>query len=146
MEADVAKITKRAEEFRDLPDALQRNLQTFLTLTMDILAAVHAKVKASSLPEVSRQTVSVSLLDTVLYARLKPVVDDRCAAQEVACAHHLRGEPQVQDVARRVLVSRAAGCGDRAVAVAVWCLVLCMTMFTILRIIDRLLCSCNWKS
>ena len=109
----MAKITKRAEEFRDLPDALQRNLQTFLTLTMDILAAVHAKVKASSLPEVSRQAVSVPLLDAVLYAQLKPVVDDRCAAQEVACAHHLCGEPQVQDVARRVFSLGALGRRDR---------------------------------
>ena len=59
MDGDVAKITKRAEEFRELPDALQRNLQTFLTLTMDILAAVHQKAKASSLPDVTRQMVRV---------------------------------------------------------------------------------------
>ena len=59
MDGDVAKITKRAEEFRELPDALQRNLQTFLTLTMDILAAVHQKVKNSSLPDVLRQSVSL---------------------------------------------------------------------------------------
>lgn len=59
MDGDVAKITKRAEEFRELPDALQRNLQTFLTLTMDILAAVHQKVKSSSLPDVLRQSVSL---------------------------------------------------------------------------------------
>ncbi|PIL30799.1 transporter [Ganoderma sinense ZZ0214-1] len=61
MDGDVAKITKRAEEFRELPDALQRNLQTFLTLTMDILAAVHQKVKNSSLPDVLRQSTLVSL-------------------------------------------------------------------------------------
>ncbi|EJF58768.1 nucleoporin-interacting protein NIC96 [Dichomitus squalens] len=61
MDADVAKITKRAEEFRELPDALQRNLQTFLTLTMDILAAVHQKVKNSSLPDVLRQSTLASL-------------------------------------------------------------------------------------
>ena len=57
MDGDVGKITKRAEEFRELPDALQRNLQTFLTLTMDILATVHQKTKASSLPDVARQMV-----------------------------------------------------------------------------------------
>ncbi|KAM5530437.1 hypothetical protein V8D89_015912 [Ganoderma adspersum] len=61
MDGDVAKITKRAEEFRELPDALQRNLQTFLTLTMDILAAVHQKVKSSSLPDVLRQSTLASL-------------------------------------------------------------------------------------
>ena len=59
----MAKITKRAEEFRELPDALQRNLQTFLTLTMDILAAVHQKAKASSLPDVTRQMVRVFLCE-----------------------------------------------------------------------------------
>ncbi|RPD59374.1 nucleoporin-interacting protein NIC96 [Lentinus tigrinus ALCF2SS1-7] len=61
MDGDVAKITKRAEEFRELPDALQRNLQTFLTLTMDVLAAVHQKTKASSLPDVTRQMTLASL-------------------------------------------------------------------------------------
>ncbi len=59
MDGDVAKITKRAEEFRELPDALQRNLQTFLALTMDVLAAVHQKVKASSLPDATRQAVRI---------------------------------------------------------------------------------------
>lgn len=58
MDGDVAKITKRAEEFRELPDALQRNLQTFLTLTMDILAAVHQKGKAAhGVSEASKQAV-----------------------------------------------------------------------------------------
>lgn len=57
MDGDVAKITRRAEEFRDLPEALQRNLQTFLTLTMDALAGVHQKVKSSSASDVTRQMV-----------------------------------------------------------------------------------------
>ncbi|OJT04938.1 Meiotically up-regulated gene 87 protein [Trametes pubescens] len=61
MDGDVAKITKRAEEFRELPDALQRNLQTFLALTMDVLAAVHQKVKASSLPDATRQATLAAL-------------------------------------------------------------------------------------
>ena len=145
MEADVAKITKRAEEFKDLPDALQRNLQIFLTLTMDILAAVHQKVKTSSLPDVSRQTVRPVVHCQMLDRVADLSTDNRVAPQKVEGAHHLCGEPQVQDVARRVLVSRAAGCGDRAVAIAVWWPVLCMTMFSILRIIDRLLCSFNWQ-
>lgn len=58
LDGDVARITRRAEEFRDLPDALQRNLQTFLTLTMDTLASVHQKVKGSGLSDVTRQMVS----------------------------------------------------------------------------------------
>ncbi|KAI0747814.1 nucleoporin-interacting protein NIC96 [Daedaleopsis nitida] len=61
MDGDVAKITKRAEEFRELPDALQRNLQTFLTLTMDVLATVHQKTKASGLPDATRQMTLASL-------------------------------------------------------------------------------------
>lgn len=58
MDGDVAKIQRRAEEFRDLPEPLQRNLQTFLTLIMDILASVHQKAKASLMAEATRQVVS----------------------------------------------------------------------------------------
>jgi nuclear pore complex protein Nup93 len=61
MDGDVGKITRRAEEFRDLPEALQRNLQTFLTLTMDALAVVHQKVKTSMAAEATRQMVSALL-------------------------------------------------------------------------------------
>ncbi|KAI0682706.1 nucleoporin-interacting protein NIC96 [Cytidiella melzeri] len=61
MDGDVGKITRRAEEFRDLPEALQRNLQTFLTLTMDALAIVHQKVKSSVAAEATRQMTLVSL-------------------------------------------------------------------------------------
>ncbi|KAH9921323.1 nucleoporin-interacting protein NIC96 [Fomitopsis serialis] len=61
MDGDVAKIQRRAEEFRDLPEALQRNLQTFLTLTMDTLASVHQKVKASLMAEASRQVTLAAL-------------------------------------------------------------------------------------
>lgn len=57
MDGDVAKIQRRAEEFRDLPEALQRNLQTFLTLIMDILASVHQKAKTSLMTEATRQVV-----------------------------------------------------------------------------------------
>lgn len=58
MDGDVAKIPRRAEEFRDLPEAVQRNLQVFLMLTMDALASAHQKVKASMIPESTRQLVS----------------------------------------------------------------------------------------
>ncbi|OCH83853.1 nucleoporin-interacting protein NIC96 [Obba rivulosa] len=61
MDGDVAKIQRRAEEFRDLPDALQRNLQLFLTLTMDTLASVHQKVKASSMADATRQMTLANL-------------------------------------------------------------------------------------
>lgn len=58
MDGEVGKITRRAEEFRDLPEALQRNLQTFLTLTMDALSIVHQKVKSSMAAEATRQMVN----------------------------------------------------------------------------------------
>ncbi|PCH33116.1 nucleoporin-interacting protein NIC96 [Wolfiporia cocos MD-104 SS10] len=61
MDGDVLKIQKRAEEFRDLPEALQRNLQTFLTLTMDVLAASHRKLKASLVTDASRKEKLASL-------------------------------------------------------------------------------------
>ncbi|CCL98344.1 uncharacterized protein FIBRA_00338 [Fibroporia radiculosa] len=61
MDGDVAKIQRRAEEFRDLPEALQRNLQTFLTLTMDTLAGVHQKIKSSMVADVTRQMTTTSL-------------------------------------------------------------------------------------
>jgi nuclear pore complex protein Nup93 len=60
LDGDVAKITRKAEEFKDLQDALQRNLQVYLPLTMDSLAAVHQSVKASASAEVTRQMVRYS--------------------------------------------------------------------------------------
>jgi nuclear pore complex protein Nup93 len=47
LDGDVAKITRRAEEFKDLHEALQRNLQMYLLLTMAALASVYQKVKAN---------------------------------------------------------------------------------------------------
>ncbi|KAF7986143.1 hypothetical protein HWV62_38508 [Athelia sp. TMB] len=61
LDGDVAKITRRAEEFRDLHEALQRNLQTYLPLTMDALAAVHQKVKASHAADATRQMTLTAL-------------------------------------------------------------------------------------
>ncbi|KAI0305787.1 nucleoporin-interacting protein NIC96 [Multifurca ochricompacta] len=61
LDGDVAKINRRAEEFKDLHDALQRNLQTYLPLTMDAIAGVYQKVKASNAPDASRQMTLASL-------------------------------------------------------------------------------------
>ncbi|KAI0079058.1 nucleoporin-interacting protein NIC96 [Panus rudis PR-1116 ss-1] len=61
MDSDVSKITHRAEEFRDLPEAIQRNLQTFLTLTMDALASVHHKIKNSMSADATKQMTLASL-------------------------------------------------------------------------------------
>ena len=69
MDGDVAKIQRRAEEFRDLPEALQRNLQVFLTLIMDILASAHQKAKSSLMTEATRQVVS-ALVRRGMWTRL----------------------------------------------------------------------------
>ena len=116
MDGDVAKIQRRAEEFRDLPEALQRNLQTFLTLIMDILASAHQKAKTSLMSEATRQAVSAPSCSC---GGLRTVADGRCAepcvaAQEVAVAHDLCGHAQVSAVARRVFVSGTAGRRDRS--------------------------------
>ncbi|KAG6840177.1 hypothetical protein C0991_008407 [Blastosporella zonata] len=58
LSGDVAKITRKAEEFKDLHEALQRNLQTYLPLTMEALAGVHQKVKSSIVADATRQMVS----------------------------------------------------------------------------------------
>jgi len=57
LSGDVAKITRRAEEFKDLHESLQRNLQIYLTLTMDALAGVHQQSKTSPMADATRQMV-----------------------------------------------------------------------------------------
>jgi nuclear pore complex protein Nup93 len=59
LDGDVGRITRAAEEFRELHEALQRNLQTYLTLTMDVIAGIHARVKAAGTADANRQVVSV---------------------------------------------------------------------------------------
>lgn len=65
MDNDKPRIQRRAEEFRDLPESLQRNLQTFLTLTMDTLAALHQKVKSSMIPDATKQRVSIEVVPSL---------------------------------------------------------------------------------
>ncbi|KAF9482410.1 nucleoporin-interacting protein NIC96 [Pholiota conissans] len=55
LSGDIAKITRRAEEFRDLHPALQKNLQIYLTLTMDALQGVHQRYKSSAAAEATKQ-------------------------------------------------------------------------------------------
>ncbi|GBE78687.1 nucleoporin-interacting protein NIC96 [Sparassis latifolia] len=95
MDGDVAKITRRAEEFRDFPDALQRNLQTFLTLIMDTLASVHQKVKSSAVADVTRQMTlaglrkksrSLMIFAGILKYRMSPDVYSYLARLDVEIA------------------------------------------------------------
>lgn len=57
LSGDIAKITRRAEEFRDLHEALQKNLQTYLVLTMDALQGVHQRTKSSIIADATKQMV-----------------------------------------------------------------------------------------
>ncbi|KAH9953533.1 nucleoporin-interacting protein NIC96 [Russula dissimulans] len=61
LDGDVAKINRRAEEFKELHDSLQRNLHAYLPLTMDVIAGVYQKVKASNTPDTSRQMTLAGL-------------------------------------------------------------------------------------
>ncbi|EKM60434.1 uncharacterized protein PHACADRAFT_246372 [Phanerochaete carnosa HHB-10118-sp] len=95
MDGDVGKITRRAEEFRDLPEAIQRNLQTFLPLTMDALATVHQKVKSSMVTESTRQMTfgalrkksrSIMVFAGILKYRMSPDVYSYLARLDVEIA------------------------------------------------------------
>jgi len=61
LDGDMSRITRRGEEFKDLHEALQRNLQTYLTLTMDVIAGVHQRVKSSLVADATRQMTLGSL-------------------------------------------------------------------------------------
>jgi len=61
LDGDMSRITRKAEEFKEYHDALQRNLQTYLTLAMDALSGVHQKTKASLTPDPPRQMTLAEL-------------------------------------------------------------------------------------
>ncbi|TFK38656.1 nucleoporin-interacting protein NIC96 [Crucibulum laeve] len=95
LNGDVAKITRRAEEFKDLHEALQRNLQTYLPLTMDSLAGVHQKVKASMVADATRQMTlssirkksrSLMIFAGILKYRMSPDVYSYLARLDVEIA------------------------------------------------------------
>ncbi len=62
MDGDISRVSRKAEEFRELHESLQHNLQTYLPLTMDVLAALHQRVKTSAVADASRQLVRFSLI------------------------------------------------------------------------------------
>ena len=113
MDGDVAKITRRAEEFRDLPEAVQRNLQVFLTLTMDSLASAHQKVKTSANPESLRQMVSNMCFMPAKNAKWS--ADSGHASQKITVNYDFCRYSQIPNVSRCVFVPCATGCGDCSV-------------------------------
>jgi nuclear pore complex protein Nup93 len=63
LDGDVAKINRRAEEFKELHDSLQRNLHMYIPLAMDAIVGVYQKLKASSNTiDASRQMVQINFL------------------------------------------------------------------------------------
>lgn len=113
LDGDVSRITRRGEEFKDLHEALQRNLQTYLTLTMDAVAGVHHKVKTSHVADASRQMVCFTFFLTV-------IVSDRISdfgepEEKIKIVDDLCWDTQIQDVSRRLLVPSSTRCGDCSV-------------------------------
>ncbi|PPQ86398.1 hypothetical protein CVT26_006124, partial [Gymnopilus dilepis] len=95
LSGDIQKITRRAEEFRDLHESLQKNLQTYLTLTMDALAGAHQKAKMSGLAEATRQMTladirkksrSLMVFAGILKYRMSPDVYSYLARLDVEIA------------------------------------------------------------
>ena len=100
LDGDVAKITRRAEEFKDLHESLQRNLQTYLTLTMDALAGVHQKTKMSAMADSTRQMVRFSPMAFRLSAnRHATLADLDCSPEEVEILDGLRWNTEIPHVA-----------------------------------------------
>jgi hypothetical protein len=116
MDGDVAKITRRAEEFKDLHESLQRNLPTYLTLAMDALAGVHQNVKATMLADASRQMV-IHLYVAGLNIPLANGCLDACRRQEkIKVPHDFCRHPEISDVTRRILLSRKTRRGNFSIA------------------------------
>ncbi|KAF8876484.1 nucleoporin-interacting protein NIC96 [Infundibulicybe gibba] len=95
LDGDVAKITRRAEEFKDLHESLQRNLQTYIPLTMDALASIHQRVKASAAADATRQMTlanvrrksrSLMIFAGILKYRMSPDVYSYLARLDVEIA------------------------------------------------------------
>ncbi|KAJ7259621.1 nucleoporin-interacting protein NIC96 [Mycena rebaudengoi] len=96
LDGDVGRITRRAEEFKDLHEALQRNLQTYLPLTMDALAGVHQRAKAAmgpadatrqmTLTALRKKSRSLMIFAGILKYRMSPDVYSYLARLDVEIA------------------------------------------------------------
>ncbi|KAH9487230.1 Nucleoporin NIC96 [Psilocybe cubensis] len=92
---DIAKITRRAEEFSHLHEALQKNLQIYLKLTMDCLSGVHQRVKSSmaadatkqiTLANIRKKSRSLMVFAGILKYRMSPDVYSYLARIDVEIA------------------------------------------------------------
>jgi hypothetical protein len=91
LDGDVAKITRRAEEFKDLHESLQRNLPTCLALAMDALFGVHQKMKATMVGDANRQAVSCSSSPVCPESDSSVSEDARYTPEKVEVIDGLRG-------------------------------------------------------
>lgn len=114
LDGDVARVTRKAEEFKDLHEALQRNLQTYLTLTMDAIAGLHQKTKSSMWADASKQAVRAfchrcgnQSLTVLLHS-----LEITGTAHEIARAHDVRGRAQISHVAGCVFIPCQTGRRD----------------------------------
>lgn len=57
LDGDVGKINKKADEFKNQHESLQRNIEMFLPLVMDCIVSVYRKIKTSNAPDSARQAV-----------------------------------------------------------------------------------------
>ncbi len=112
LSGDVAKITKRAEEFKELHDALQRNLHVYLQLTMDALAGAHQKIKSSVVPETTRQMVSFNIVCGDRYSVFLSDVGQR--QEEIKVSDGVCWNSEVQDVTRHLFILGKARRRDRS--------------------------------
>ncbi|KAF8497062.1 nucleoporin-interacting protein NIC96 [Russula emetica] len=96
LDGDVAKINRRAEEFKELHDSLQRNLHTYLPLAMDAIVGVYQKLKMSSntidasrqmtLAALRKKSRSLMVFAGMLRYRLSPDVYSYLARLDVEVA------------------------------------------------------------
>jgi len=95
LSGDITKTTRRAEEFRDLHEALQKNLQIYLPLTMDALSGVHQRVKSSMVADATKQMTlatirkksrSLMVFAGILKYRMSPDVYSYLARLDVEIA------------------------------------------------------------
>ena len=103
LSGDIAKTTRRAEEFRDLHEALQKNLQTYLPLTMDALSGVHQRVKSSMVADATKQMVTHSL-------QLVNLTSLTCCSFYKDVGYYSEKIKVINGVCRHIKISYVAGC------------------------------------
>ena len=112
LEGDIPTITRRADEFKEHDDAIARNLQIFLPLTMEILRGLHEQAKTSpSFGDAGRLAVSVPTLLTEFIIKFSPKATGGYT-QKGTSADGLCRYAQISHVTGCLFVSSEVGSGD----------------------------------